>query len=226
MKQKLTLVLLSIVSALVVIYLVKANNHTDKNDNPTTEVYIETTEEITEPETEIETTISIYDIKMEECLCKQAEIAIIEDDMEWFVAYKAIIEEYSEWLDPPLSVYDMFTEEEIRYMLKCIETEVHGKDFNSKCNVASVILNRIDNSKGAADAVAIITAPNQFTYGRDEIEESTILALEYTVMCGRTTYEALWFRSDVKLDTWRGNVYLFTDKAGHHFYAPAKEISK
>lgn len=225
MKKFFTYIGLLIVLAILIVIIARQQIHSESESFPVTESPVETTEYIEET-TAPEVTLSIYEIKSAECAQRQEEISIIEDDMEWFVAYKAIIEEYSEWLDPPLSVYDMFTEEEIRYMLKCIETEVHGKDFNSKCNVASVILNRIDKSKGATDAVAIVTAPNQFAYGRDEIEESTILALEYTVMCGRTTYEALWFRSDVKLDAWRGNIYLFTDKAGHHFYAPAKEISK
>ena len=222
MKKRFALFILSVILALILIFAIR-ENISNEQETFAQETQIETTEECTEPETEMKTTIDIYEAKAQECLIRQEEISTIADDMEWFIAYKGIIEEFSEWVDPPLSVYDMFTEEEIHYMLKAIETEVHGKDFISKCNVASVILNRLENSNVPTNAVAIVTSPNQFAYYRDEIEESTVLALEYVVMCGRTTYEALYFRSDIKLDSWRGNKYLFTDAAGHHFYAPIKE---
>ena len=165
----------------------------------------------------IEPEKSIYDIKSEEVLRKQEELKSITNKKEWFIAYKNLINEYSEWVDPPESIYDIFTDDEIYLMQRCIETETYEQNFESKINVASVILNRI-NSEEFSNNVHNVIIPGQFAFGRDKINEDTKLALEYAFMIGDSTNGALYFHSNSKTSTFNGASYMFTDDAGHHFY--------
>lgn len=159
-----------------------------------------------------------YQEKYEEVIQRQIDISTIKDKKEWFLAYKELISDYSEWFDPPLTVYDEFTDDEIYLMQRCIETETFQCDFESKCNVASVILNRVYHERFPDDIETVITSPNQFAYGRKIIEEDTVLALEYAYMIEDTTEGALFFHSGKKTNTFNGAEYIFTDTAGHHFY--------
>lgn len=162
-------------------------------------------------------TYDIYEIKSQEVLDKQEELSSIEDNKEWFIAYKDLIEEYSEWVDPPETIYDYYTEDEIYLMQRCIETETFEADFDSKVNVASVILNRIESDE-FANEVSEIIVKGQFAFGRENISEDTVLALEYAFMIGDTTNGALYFHSKPKTETFNGAEFIFTDTAGHHFY--------
>lgn len=162
-------------------------------------------------------TYDIYEIKSQEVLDKQEELSSIEDNEEWFIAYKDLIEEYSEWVDPPETIYDYYTEDEIYLMQRCIETETFEADFDSKVNVASVILNRIESDE-FANEVSEIIVKGQFAFGRENISEDTVLALEYAFMIGDTTNGALYFHSKPKTETFNGAEFIFTDTAGHHFY--------
>lgn len=172
---------------------------------------------ISEPETSVASKYDIYAIKSQEVLDKQEELSSIEDNEEWFVAYKDLIEEYSEWVDPPETIYDYYTEDEIYLMQRCIETETFEQDFDSKVNVASVILNRIESDE-FANEVSEIIVKGQFAFGRENISEDTVLALEYAFMIGDTTDGALYFHSNPKTETFNGAEFIFTDTAGHHFY--------
>lgn len=172
---------------------------------------------ISEPETSVASKYDIYAIKSQEVLDKQEELSSIEDNEEWFVAYKDLIEEYSEWVDPPETIYDYYTEDEIYLMQRCIETETFEQDFDSKVNVASVILNRIESDE-FANEVSEIIVKGQFSFGRENISEDTVLALEYAFMIGDTTDGALYFHSNSKTETFNGAEFIFTDTAGHHFY--------
>ena len=172
---------------------------------------------ISEPETSVASKYDIYAIKSQEVLDKQEELSSIEDNEEWFVAYKDLIEEYSEWVDPPETIYDYYTEDEVYLMQRCIETETFEADFDSKVNVASVILNRIESDE-FANEVSEIIVKGQFAFGRENISENTVLALEYAFMIGDTTDGALYFHSNPKTETFNGAEFIFTDTAGHHFY--------
>ena len=172
---------------------------------------------ISEPETSVASKYDIYAIKSQEVLDKQEELSSIEDNEEWFIAYKYLIEEYSEWVDPPETIYDYYTEDEIYLMQRCIETETFEQDFDSKVNVASVILNRIESDE-FANEVSEIIVKGQFAFGRENISENTVLALEYAFMIGDTTDGALYFHSNPKTETFNGAEFIFTDTAGHHFY--------
>lgn len=146
------------------------------------------------------------------------KIKSIENNKERFLAYKELYQEYDGYLDPPETVYDKFTEEEIYLMQRCIETECFGADFDSKCNIASVILNRLEDGRFGKTITDIITYPNQFAYGRKSIEEDSILALEYVSMFGDTTKGALYFHSNQTTKTFNGANFLFRDDVGHNFY--------
>lgn len=181
-------------------------------------------EEVNEAETEIQTetnteeeTEDIYDIKSQEVLKKQIELESITDKEEWFIAYKNLINEYSEWIDPPESIYDVYSNNDIYLMQRCIETETFEQDFESKVNVASVILNRLNSEKFSNDVNKVIVK-GQFAFGRKHISEDTKLALEYAYMIGDTTDGALYFHSLAYRPRFSGANYIFTDEAGHHFY--------
>ena len=202
--------------------IAKANLNTDGLDNVTKSTessesieYVgktEETEEIIESRPE-----DIYDIKSKEVVEKQKELESIEDNKEWFIAYKNLIDEYSEWVDPPESIYDVYTNDEIYLMQRCIETETFEQDFDSKVNVASVILNRLESEEFSNDVNKVIVK-GQFVFGRKNISEDTKLALEYAYMIGDTTEEALYFHSLSYKPRFNGADYIFTDDAGHHFY--------
>lgn len=177
----------------------------------------EVTDEIVE-EIQSEEEPDIYEIKSQEVLQKQEELKSITNNKEWFIAYKELINEYSEWVDPPESIYDVYTSDEIYLMQRCIETETFEQDFNSKVNVASVVLNRIEDGRFGNSVNEVITRPKQFAYGRKSISEDTVLALEYAYMIGDTTSGSLYFHSDSYKPTFYKASYVFTDDAGHHFY--------
>lgn len=166
---------------------------------------------------ETEETEDIYEIKRQEVLEKQKELESITDNKEWFIAYKNLINEYSEWVDPPESIYDVYSDDEIYLMQRCIETETFEQDFNSKVNVASVILNRLNSEEFSNDVHKVIVK-GQFAFGRKKISEDTKLALEYAYMIGDTTEGALYFHSLAYKPRFNGADYIFTDEAGHHFY--------
>lgn len=224
-------VLLCLSSMPVLLYgmsVYASDNETEYNDtgiytvadvrNTFTEGYEKAIKEsIDEPESTTVNEYDIYDIKSQEVLEKQKELSSIEDNEEWFMAYKDLIEEYSEWVDPPETIYDYYTEDDIYLMQKCIETETFEADFDSKVNVASVILNRIE-SEEFANSVSEIIVKGQFAFGRENISEDTVLALEYAFMIGDTTDGALYFHSNPKTETFNGAKFIFTDTAGHHFY--------
>lgn len=158
------------------------------------------------------------DIAIAEMENEVESINNIADRMEWFIAYKNIINKYSDTLDPPETIYDVYSEEEIYIMQRCIETETYGCDFLSKVNVANVILNRIEHESFPDNPIDVVTAANQFTYGRENITEDTVLALEYAFMMPDTVDGAIYFHSNSFSETFNGAEWIFTDDAGHHFY--------
>ena len=159
-----------------------------------------------------------YEIAIQEMQEKMSEIESIEDNKEWFLAYKDIVFEYIEWIDPPETIFDYYTEDEIRLICRVVETETYQCDFDSKVNVANVVLNRIESGEFGDTVEEIITTENQFAYGRKNISEDTILAVEYAFMLEDTTNGALFFHSNNKTDTFCGRDFIFQDSVGHNFY--------
>ena len=102
---------------------------------------------------------------------------------------------------------------------RVVQAEIgDGYSFEQKCNVASVVLNRIDHYRFSDEMFEILT-PDQFEtisngkYKEVEVSEDTILACEYVFMFGDTTNSALFFDSNNTLNY----KFLFYDGA-HNFY--------
>lgn len=162
---------------------------------------------------------SEIDIVIEEMNQKIMDIETIEDREEWFLAYRDIIFQYVEWFGIPQTVFDVYTKEELALIFRTVETECYDQDFDSKCNVASVILNRVDQGGVFGNSITeVITKENQFAYGRENITKSTILSVMYVYEIGDTTDGCVAFRSDRCPMEWYNWEYMFTDDAGHHFY--------
>ena len=162
--------------------------------------------------------VDIVEIKRNEYMTKLEELQSIEDEQERFVEYKKLYEEYLEWCDFPETIYDCYSEEEILLIQKVVETETYQCDFNSKVNVAFVIFNRLQSGQFGDTITEVVTSNYQFAYGRDEISESTILAIEYAFLNEDTTQGALYFHSNPKTETFCGREWIFQDDAGHNFY--------
>ena len=161
---------------------------------------------------------------IQEAQGKIYDISVIEDKEQWFIAYKKIIEEYKDVIDPPLTIYDYFTKEEIYLIQRVVETECYDQDFMSKCNAASVVMNRIEIGGEFGDTIEeVITKENQFAYWRKDITESTILAVEYAFQIEDTTNGCVAFRSEEKPKKWYTTethywTKQFEDNSGHAFY--------
>lgn len=146
--------------------------------------------------------------------------------MEWFKNYKAVQEEYSDWLDKDETIYDYFDSNELELMFRIVETEVRGDmNFNEKVNVASVILNRMEHDDFPESMHDVITQYPQFSsytsgaYKNVTVTETTILACEYAFQFGDTTNGALYFDS-TNGNSWadKNREFLFKDSVGHSFY--------
>lgn len=154
----------------------------------------------------------------------QNDMDRIEDitcsNMDWYIAYKNVIEKYSKIIPTPATVYDFYTEDEIYLIQRAVETECFEADFDSKCNVASVIFNRIEDpeQRFGKNVEEVITTKNQFVYGRKIISDSTKLAVEYAFEILDTTNGCVGFRNGYKPSKFQGWNYAFTDQIGHHFY--------
>jgi len=145
----------------------------------------------------------------------------VGDKKEWFLEYKEFINKHS---DSPETIQDYFTEEELEILYGVVEAEVGGLGgFDERCNVASVIFNRM-NDEVFKDTLPELLTAHQFStigngaYQRVEPTEDTILACAYAFEIGDTTDGALYFHSNSKTNTFNGARYLFTDNASHHFY--------
>ena len=146
--------------------------------------------------------------------------------IEWFKNYRAIQNEYSEWIDADETIYDYCNADELELFFKIVETEVRGEEnSNEKVNVANVIFNRIKHEDFPVDLTEVLTEYPQFSsyltgaYKNIEVTETTRLACEYAFQFSDTTYGALYFDS-TNGHSWadRNREYIFTDAVGHSFY--------
>ena len=162
--------------------------------------------------------IDPYELAIEKMQKEMNTVNLIEDKEQWFIAYKALISKYENVIDPPLTIHDYFTDDEIYLIQKVVETECYDQDFDSKVNAACVVLNRIEHGGFGETVEEVITTEYQFTYSRNVITERTVLAVEFAFQIGDTTDGCIAFRSDYAPKTWYGWDYVFTDLAGHHFF--------
>ena len=156
-------------------------------------------------------------------LSELASINAIEDKQEWFLAYKNILFEYSEWYDTPETIWDVYAEDEVMLICRMVETECYGQSFMPKVNVASVVFNRLKDDRFGNTITEVITQKNQFVYFRKEISPDTINAVMYAFEIEDPTNGSLFFHSNEKKDRFSGANYVFTDEAGHHFYRPEED---
>lgn len=164
------------------------------------------------------------DTAIEEMNQKLAEIEFIEDKKEWFIAYKNIIDDYSYIIDPPETIYDYFSEEELDLLFHVVQAEVGDEyPFESKVNVANVIFNRFYHER-FPDTLSDILVFDQFSpiadgrYKEVEVTEDTILACEYAFTMEDTTDGCLFFDSNNTLNY----QFVFNDSA-HNFYKYREE---
>ena len=175
----------------------------------------------------IEQPVSInfeIDNAIEEMNYEMTEIETITDKKEWFIAYKSIIEEYSYIIDPPETIYDYFTEEELDLLFHVVQAEVGNEySFESKVNVANVIFNRFYHER-FPDTLSDVLVRDQFSpiadgrYKEVEVTEDTILACEYAFTMDDTTDGCLFFDSNNTLNY----QFVFNDSA-HNFYKYREE---
>ena len=173
---------------------------------------------------EIEKLNNEVDAAIENMNVEMAEIESIENKKEWFIAYKEIVDRYSYILDPPEGIYDYYTDEELDMFFRVVQAEIGDEyTFEQKCNVASVILNRIDHYKFSDKMLEILT-PRQFetvkngSYKKSKVSEDTILACEYAFEIEDTTDGCLFFNSKKTLKY----EFVLNDGA-HNFYKIKQE---
>ena len=166
----------------------------------------------------IENTQLYNEILSNEIEVRMEELNAITNKKEWFIAYKKMINNYSNVLDKPESIYDYYTEDELDLLFRVVQAEIGDYTFEQKCNVASVIFNRLKHEEFNNTMYGILTSDQFSTISNGRIhnvtiDEETILACEYAFMIGDTTEGALFFDSNGAL-SYR---YLFNDGA-HNFY--------
>lgn len=170
-------------------------------------------------EIEIIETKSLDEIAMDSFYDEMESLSDITDKREWFIKYKAITEKYADIVDPPESIYDYFTEEELDLLFKVVQAEIgDSDDFIQKVNIASVIFNRLKHER-FPDTLEEILVHDQFSsisdgrYEEVTVTEDTILSCEYSFMIREIENDVLFFDSNNSLN------YKFTFNDGmHNFY--------
>lgn len=149
------------------------------------------------------------------------ELDSCDDLYEWYSRYKTLVATYSSLYDLPESIYTVFTEEDINYLGRCVETECSGQSFASKVRVANVILNRVNNENFPSTPTNVVTQHKQFSYKKslNSVTAETWLAIEFAYEIKDLTDGALYFHSIKERTYFYGKKYLFTDEAGHKFYS-------
>lgn len=170
-------------------------------------------------EIEIIETKNLDEIAMDSFYDEMESLSDITDKREWFIKYKAITEKYADIVDPPESIYDYFTEEELDLLFKVVQAEIgDSDDFIQKVNIASVIFNRLKHER-FPDTLEEILVHDQFSsisdgrYEEVTVTEDTILSCEYSFMIREIENDVLFFDSNNSLN------YKFTFNDGmHNFY--------
>lgn len=153
---------------------------------------------------------------------KMEELETTVDKYTWYLEFKTEFIDDAE--DAPETIYDYFTEDELNTLFGVVEAEVGVLGgFDERCNVASVIFNRMD-SESFADALKDLLTARQFStisngrYKKVEVTPETIAACEFVFCIGDTTNGALFFESGNSNVHDSYATYMFTDGAGHKFY--------
>lgn len=147
----------------------------------------------------------------------------VEDKSEWYLKYRAFIEE-SKYEDKPETIYDYFSSQELDLLFRVVQAEIGDYSFEQKVNVANVILNRVNHERFGETLSEVLIA-SQFStiangrINKVKVQEDTILACEYAFLFPDTTNGALFFDSDGSL-----NYPKIYDDSAHNFYTLREEI--
>lgn len=171
--------------------------------------------------------IDIYKIANMKYSTKINELYSADDKKQWFVEYKEMINKYSGMIDSPETIYDCYSDEELRVLFGVVEAEIGIGDFDNKVNIANVIFNRCEDDRFPSSLTDVlcqqIDGIYQFStiannkYRTVDISEETILACEYAFEIGDTT-NAIWFDS-TKGNSWASYNRSFIMNDGYHdFY--------
>lgn len=142
-----------------------------------------------------------------------------DENIEENYANKPIIEDV---VKPTL--YDTYSPDEIELLFGVVEAETRGCEFDVKCNVVSVIFNRIEDPRFKQNTLKdVLLAPNQFSvvksgvYKTVPVTYDTIDACEYVFEYGDTAADSVFFES-MKSNV-HGNyaTYVFND-GKHKFF--------
>lgn len=119
-------------------------------------------------------------------------------------------------------------QEEFEILCRITEAEVTGGDIDSKKNVVSVVLNRVNSPLFPNNIKDVVFQKNQFSpvwdkrYWKVEISKETRKAVIEVKRDGPTT-DALYFANltkvSAKIKRWFDKLeFLFTDSVGHSFF--------
>lgn len=211
------LIALSVLSAMIVSFIAPFFGRKDIVEET---VSVEENEKNLVKETEIKSEV---DIAIENLNVEMEQISSIEDKKEWYIAYKEVLNKYSNILDPQESIYDYFTDKELDLLFRVVQAEVGDENtFEQKCNAASVIFNRVEHEM-FPNSLFEVLSEDQFctikngSYKRVEVSDTTILACEYAFMIEDNTYGSLFFDSNGSLN------YQFVINDGIHNFYTLKE---
>ena len=123
-----------------------------------------------------------------------------------------------EEIEEPVKAAEQWSEQDLTYMYRCVQSEAGDADFDGRTHVASVIMNRVHDPNFGDTPYKVITAKNQFVYWRTNIDQMTIDAVHYVLENGDTAQGALFFHCMSYREYFCGHKHIFTDAYGHHFY--------
>ena len=161
-------------------------------------IYTNGDEKVEEITVEIEVEEDTVSEREREMYDEMIRVAYIEDRKEWFIEYKKLFEKYPEFLAKQESIYDVYSDSELKKLFRTIEAEATGGTFQDKVNVAVTIFNRINHEEFGSTIDEVIT-PDQFSpfmdgrYYEVTVTENTILACEYAYIFRIIEHDALFF---------------------------------
>lgn len=185
----------------------------------------EVVEEQTDDESNTIRDLNVYEMAQLEYISAIADYqkGFYEDLKEWYLDYKSIFTKYDLFIDKPETIYDYYTEKELDLLFRVVQAEVGDEySFEQKCNVASIILNRIEDDAFGDGMFGVLT-DDQFAtiangrYLEVEVSEDTILACEFSFEIDDTTDGCLFFDSNGTLN------YNFAQNDGAHNLYRLKE---
>ena len=161
-------------------------------------IYTNGDEKVEEITVEIEVEEDTVSEREREMYDEMIRVAYIEDRKEWFIEYKKLFEKYPEFLAKQESIYDVYSDSELKKLFRTIEAEATGGTFQDKVNVAVTIFNRINHEEFGSTIDEVITS-DQFSplqdgrYYEVAVTEETVLACEYAYIFRIIEHDALFF---------------------------------